>query len=245
MKRVVLITGASSGIGLALSKVFLESEGEITVVAVCRNRSNLKDLRPQFSERLIIVEADIASEAGRSHLCGTINSIDKIDYIVHCAAVVTPLGQLKNVDYQEWKICQQTNVDAPVFLTLQLLTKLSYSKVLFITSDETLQPVYGAASYCVSKMALHMAYACLKNEIPVEKASLGLLAPGNVDTPMQQRIRMTDPKELPIATAMAAAYAQHQFLTPQIAASFISKILITLSNEEFSSKCWNIYADFK
>ena len=78
MKRVVLITGASSGIGLALSKVFLESEGEITVVAVCRNRSNLKDLRPQFSERLIIVEADIASEAGRSHLCGTINAIDKM-----------------------------------------------------------------------------------------------------------------------------------------------------------------------
>ena len=245
MKRVVLISGASSGIGLALSKTFLESGGGMTVVAVCRNKSNLKDLSHRFSERLIIVEADLASEAGRTLLCDRLSGVDKVDYVVHCAAVVTPLTQLKNVSYQDWRICQQTNVDAPVFLTLQLLTKLSYSKVLFITSDATLQPVYGAASYCVSKMALHMAYACLKNEIPVEKASFGLLAPGNVDTPMQQRIRMTDPKELPIATTMTAAYEQNQFLTPQIAATFIWRILITLNNEEFASKCWNIYEDFK
>ena len=73
-------------------------------MAVCRNRSNLKDLSLRFSEKLVIVEADVASEAGRAHLCDTINDVDKIDYILHCVAVATPLGKLKNIDYQEWKI---------------------------------------------------------------------------------------------------------------------------------------------
>ena len=90
-----------------------------------------------------------------------------------------------------------------------------------------------------------MAYACLKNEIPIEKAAFALLAPGNVDTPMQKRIRMTDPKDLPIANVMKEAYEQNTFLPPEIAARYISKILLTLDTEEFESKCWNIYEDLQ
>jgi|TARA_R110001583_G_scaffold187646_2_gene349087 NAD(P)-dependent dehydrogenase (short-subunit alcohol dehydrogenase family) len=245
MRRVALITGASSGIGLALTNLLLETSDEISVVAVCRDRSNLVDLLLRFSERLNIVEADIATENGRNDLCDLITSVKKIEFLVHCAAIVTPLGPLENTNYIEWKTCQQTNVDAPVFLTLKLLNQLSHSRVLFLTSDTTLQAVYGAASYCVSKMALHMAYACLKTEISPEKAVFGLVAPGNVDTPMQKRIRMTDPEDLPIAMVMKKAYEENQFLSPQIVASYISRLLLCLPSDEFESKCWNIYEDIK
>lgn len=240
MKRVALVTGASSGIGFALCTSLLTSTTDISVVAVCREPSSLEGLSRQFLKRLTIVNSDIATESGRNHLCNVLGNIVKIDFVVHCAAVVTPLAPLENIDYHDWMICQQTNVDAPVFITLKLLKKLSHSRVLFLTSDATLQPVYGAASYCVSKMALHMAYACLKTEIAVEKAIFGLVAPGNVDTPMQERIRMTDPNYLPIATAMTDAYEKNRLLTPELAATYISKILLTANSEEFSSRCWNI-----
>tara|TARA_R110002167_G_scaffold261565_7_gene468132 strand:- start:741 stop:1484 length:744 start_codon:yes stop_codon:yes gene_type:complete len=245
MVRVALITGASSGIGLALCKNFLTNNTDITIIAVCRDRSKLDDLAGQFAGRLRIVVADISIDEGRTTIVETIKDLPTIDYLVHCAAVVTPLSQLQKINYIDWQICLQTNVDAPVFLTLKLLKQLSYSRVLFLTSDATLQPVYGAASYCVSKMALHMAYACLKTEISIEKTVFGLVAPGNVDTPMQKRIRMTDPKDLPIATAMTDVYEKNRLLTPEIVASYLSKLLLVLSREVFESKCWNIYEDLQ
>lgn len=241
--KVALITGASSGVGLHLVQHLLTHHSEISIIAVGRQMTQLENVANMNAGRVILVKTDISTQSGRSLLLKEIQGIGKIDLVVHAAAIVTPLNLMTQITYADWQRTQQTNLDAPLFLTLMLLEKFSQSRVMFITSDVDLRPVVGAASYCISKMALHMAWACLQAEIPVDKAVFGLVAPGNVDTPMQTQIRQADPKQLPIAPVMKTLYEQGKFLSPDYVADFLGWLLLEVEPDQYANKIWNIYEE--
>jgi NAD(P)-dependent dehydrogenase (short-subunit alcohol dehydrogenase family) len=243
VQKVALITGASSGIGLHLAQHLLTQHSAMRVIAVGRQMTKLENLARMHAGRMILVNTDISTEVGRAKLLTEIAGIDKIDLVVHSAAIVTPLKQLTEISYADWQGAQQTNLDAPLFLTLKLLDKLSQSRVMFLTSDVELRPVVGAASYCISKMALHMAWACLQAEIPAYKAVFGLVAPGNVDTPMQAQIRQADPNQLPIAPVMKTLYEQGKFLSADYVADFLTWLLLKVEPDQYADKIWDIYEE--
>lgn len=243
MRQIALITGASSGIGLQLAQHLLKNKTNIQVIAVGRQLAPLQDLKDTFKERLSIIQADISTEAGRDSLLKVIADVSLVNFVIHCAAIVTPLKPLAEISYEQWQLTQQTNLDAPLFLTLKLLDKFSQSRVMFITSDVELQAVVGAGSYCISKMALHMAWACLKAEIPAHKATFSLVAPGNVDTPMQAQIRQTDPTHLPMAPMLNEYYLQGKLLDPKYVAQFLTWLLLDVKSNDYVGKIWNIYTE--
>lgn len=245
MAKKLFITGASSGIGLSLCKHILRLYPQIDIIANCRSVTPLTLLAQRFPNRVQIIQADITSESGRENVFSALKLCETIDYIVHSAAVITPLSRLTDITTKQWQTTQKTNLEAPLFLTLGMMDKLENSRVMFLTADSELQPVMGAASYCMSKMGLHMAWACLKAEVPIDKAAFALVAPGNVDTPMQAKIRNADPEQLPMAPVLKQFYEQGKLLNADFVAQFLSWLLTEIDAHPYQQKTWNIYAELE
>jgi NAD(P)-dependent dehydrogenase (short-subunit alcohol dehydrogenase family) len=252
--KTAVITGATGGIGRALCVELLMCDGSLKLFVVGRDEETLKQIQAQFPERVEIIVCDLANDKQSDELLDALQSLEQIDFLIHCAAIIHPLKQLAEVGISEWRMAQKVNVEIPLFLTTSLMPKLKHGRVMFLTSDSELQAVVGAGSYCMSKSTIHMLWQCLKAEYQgVEKnkenkysstnIAFGLIAPGNVDTKMQTAIRETDESVLPFAPLLAQAYKQGQLLKPDYVAQFLRWLLYDIDANQYSQKVWNIYAE--
>lgn len=114
--------------------------------------------------------------------------------LINNAGVVSPVGPLDQVDPAELERAIAVNVLAPLLLMrgfLRATARVPVRRVVNISSGAGRRPVFGWGAYCASKAALDMA----SRVVALECASRGLavdvvsLAPGVIDTPMQEVIR--------------------------------------------------------
>src|SRR5690554_1791388 len=176
----VLITGASRGIGLALTQQYLQ-RGE-TVLAVCREPT--EELKATKAE--IISGIDISSDADIAKLKAAVGS-RKLSLLMNNAGVLHNEG-LNSMDFSTVEQQWQVNALAPLKVTYALLSNLEKgSKIAFTTSrmasieDNTSGAFYG---YRMSKAALNAAGKSLAIALKEQGISVALLHPGYVSTRM-------------------------------------------------------------
>lgn len=237
-RKIAVVTGAGSGLGKALS--FRLAKDGTKVYAVGRTENKLRELEGRDSN-LIPIHADLSTEVGRETVFNALERESHIDYLVHSAAVIEPLAPLNLINQADWQEAMSSNVEAPLFLTQLLLPKFNASKILFVTSEPVVHPVQGASIYCISKSALDMVYQSFKTEIPIEKASFGLVSPGLIDTPMQEKIRSTDKAILPASEVLVQLHQNGQLNKAERSAKFLSWLLSDVDARTFSNQCWDIY----
>jgi NAD(P)-dependent dehydrogenase (short-subunit alcohol dehydrogenase family) len=239
MNKTAIITGASSGIGFALAQEL--SQQGITVIACGRDERKLHLLKTFSPENIQIVASDLTNSKGIQAVVNEVTQYSRIDYIIHCAAIVEPIESIYSIDRESLQNIMEINFHAPLFLTQSLLAKCFNSRVLFLTSDSSLQPVKGAAGYCISKAALYMLWEQFKTEIPTDVATFGIVTPGVVDTSMQETIRQSSFKIIPAAETLNQLYENGQLLRPETSALFLVWLLLELESEFVSSRVWDIY----
>jgi NADP-dependent 3-hydroxy acid dehydrogenase YdfG len=226
----------------------------LSLIAISRNEDRLKQIQTEYPERVEVVVCDLTLDEEQDRLLQRLGTIKKIDFLIHCAAMIQPLKHLDRITMAEWHLAQKVNIETPLFLTTSVMPKLKDARVMFLTSDSELQPVVGAGSYCIHKSAIHMMWQCLKAEFQGVESNrenkhssnntvFGLIAPGNVDTAMQAAIRHTDKTILPLAPLLAQAYQQGQLLKPEYVAQFLRWLLYSLDAHQYSQKIWNIYSE--
>src|SRR5579863_7068839 len=118
MQQIAIVTGASSGIGCALS-LELASRG-ICVVAIARNEDALTKLQQQVPDKIQIIAADITSKDGLDTIINKITNL-KLNYVINCAGIISPLGPLNEAPENELRNIMETNILAPMFLTKRLI----------------------------------------------------------------------------------------------------------------------------
>jgi benzil reductase ((S)-benzoin forming) len=150
MVKNVLITGASSGIGRATTEL-LASKG-YNIFAIARNEKRLDEIS---GANINTLSADIATEDGRQAIKEFVGSTH-LDLLINNAGLMAPSGNLSNVDLARWRYQIGVNVEAPLFLTQNLLENLSGGRVLNITIYSSFHVRPGLAAYGTSKAALNM-----------------------------------------------------------------------------------------
>lgn len=183
--NTIIITGATSGIGLELAKHYLDQSENLVLIG----RRSLEDLDSAIFKEGNYLQLDLSKSGGSSILTEHLNKkgISRIDLLIHCAAI-GKYQEVKEVCRNELKELIQINLKSPIKITHSLLPKLSRSsgKIVFISSVMSNMPCREFASYAASKAALDSFARSLRIELEGQ-CSVLVFQPGGTSTGMHQK----------------------------------------------------------
>ena len=231
-----VITGGGSGLGRALA--FALAKRDHAVMIVGRNEAHLEEVSSQYSS-IEYCKLDVTQAKDRARLATVLATKPLIRGLVHNAGVIDPIAEITSITEHAWRTCMATNLDAPLFLTQALLSRLTQGRVLHIGSGAAYFPVKGWAAYCVSKAAISMLTRCFQEELP--SLPVASVMPGIVDTPMQAVIRGSAHMEEHKHDFFCQLKESGRLLTSETVAQFLSWLLLDVANEDYVAQEWDIY----
>ena len=202
---VAVITGGTSGIGLAIVHDLARDH---RVFALGRNKDSLLALR--LIENVEAVEIDLLDFIAVQRF---VDALPEIDVLVHSAAISKPL-RLDQARPEDWQQQFSINVFAPAEFTRLALPALrkQEGQVIFIGSGSGTKADGGNTVYCASKFALSALAHALRQEESGYGVRVSTVAPGPTDTPMNRKTRESqgnfdaiDPREYSAPDSVAAA----------------------------------------
>lgn len=181
-----LITGAGSGIGVALASRLSQRGDELVLLARDEVRAgHLTELFP--GSRAVV--ADLADPAGLAAALEEQDLPTSLDSVLHVAGVVD-LGTVAELSADLWRGTIDVNLLAPAELTRILLPALRAARgqVVFVNSGAGLSahPLWSA--YAASKHGLRALADSLRGEEKEHGVRVTSVFPGRVATPMQEKV---------------------------------------------------------
>jgi len=186
-KKVVVVTGAGSGIGRTLA-IELAHAGAVLALNDI-NEATLKEtsqLLPAFSAKCSIHPADL-SDAGqvRALAAAVIRKHERVDILINNAGVA--LGRMKIMDMssEEWEWIMGINFEGPLhcirFFLPHLLQQES-AHIVNLSSIFGVAAVQERAGYCASKFAVIGLTEALRQELWNTKVQVSIVLPGGIRT---------------------------------------------------------------
>lgn len=186
--QIVLITGASRGIGAELVRYFLKNT-ELKVVAVSRSKMDYGDSLEDFQGRLMTFQADISLPSEINRLADAFSKLGLVSYIINNAGFLVnkPFTLLTDIEIQQMF---GVNFFGPAMLIRELLPCLDRpAHIVNISSMGGFQgsaKFPGLSVYSASKGALNILSECLAEEFKTDHIYMNALALGAVQTEMLQ-----------------------------------------------------------
>jgi len=184
--RTALITGASRGLGLALARSLVADGWKLVIDA--RTAADLDAVVAGLgSSAVVAVAGDVASEEHRLALRRAVAGLGGLDVVVHNASRLGPSPQppLDAYPLDALRAVYAVNVFSPLRLTQLLLPHLRPGgRIVFVTSDASVEAYEGWGGYGSSKAALDHIAAVLAVEHP--ELSVYAVDPGDMNTRMHQ-----------------------------------------------------------
>ena len=186
---LVIITGASRGIGFELVKQFASSD--YLVLAVSRQVSSIESyIQKNKVHNVLPIKADITTKSGLSKILRTSKRLKKpISIVINNAGQIV-VKPFEKISEKELLNVYQTNVFAPFQLVQQLMPlmgKLTHTHIVNISSMGGFQgsaKFPGLSAYSSSKMALTGLTECMAEEFKDRNIAVNCLAIGAVQTEM-------------------------------------------------------------
>jgi serine 3-dehydrogenase (NADP+) len=185
--RVALITGASSGIGLATARAFAAAGARVALVA--RDRQRLEAAAGNLPGARIF-PADLADEGQATRLAeDVIAAFGGIDILVNNAGVglAAPVAELRPDDL---RAALAVNLFGPVALTqaaLPHMRRRSSGHLIFVSSVVGLRALPYLGGYAACKAALDRLTESLRVELRGSGVAVTLVRPGTTDTGFSSR----------------------------------------------------------
>lgn len=198
--KITLITGINRGLGHGLALACLE-RGD-TVLGLGRNTAADLESRPGFQ----FARADVTNRAECSTaLDSLLNGRDRLDRVILNAGILGPIADMADQPIDTLRNVMDVNLWAnKTLLDLLLGRELPIGQVVAISSGASVNGNRGWGGYSLSKAALNMLVKLYAKER--EDIHFGALAPGLVDTGMQEQIRaMPDDTPFPSVAQLKQA----------------------------------------
>ena len=223
MKKLVVITGASSGIGQELAKVFSQQGHPLLLVARRLERLQALALPNTICAKVDVTDAAAFAEAVKQ----AEEQFGDVDLLVNNAGVMQ-LGQVDSQDPSEWKTMYDVNVLGLLTGMQAVLSSMkarNTGTIINISSIAGRKTFANHAVYCGTKFAVHAISENVREEVAASNVRVITIAPGAVETELlshtssQQIIEgYEDWKEtmggvlapIDVANSVSFAYAQPQ-----------------------------------
>ena len=186
--KTILVTGASRGIGHAISEKLLDL-GNI-VIGTSRDIESLESLSKKFQRNFYPMILNLESSQSINELSSNINNqFETIDVLVCNAGVLGELSTLENYNYDVWCDTIDINLNNQFFLIQKILPNIKKSKkgsVIIVSSSVGQSPRESWGAYSVSKYAMEGISTILSKELKDDNIIVNTVNPGGTATKMRK-----------------------------------------------------------
>jgi len=180
---VVLVTGASSGIGAAIAIAFAEQGWD--VMAAGRDEARLDEVA-EVSDRIVTWAGELeTSEDCDDLIADTLDEFGRLDCLVNNAGVFVPADITETSD-EDWRHTLTINLDVPFYLSRAAMPQLLQNEgsIINIASDWGVRGGARAVAYCASKGGLVLMTRAMARDHAADGLRINAICPGDIDTPM-------------------------------------------------------------
>jgi len=192
--RVAIVTGAASGIGLALSQQLARRGANVTLVDV--DRAPLEEAAESLASAGMRARAAVVDVTDRDAVEqvveSTVSEFGRLDFLFNNAGIGVG-GEARDFAYADWKRVIDVNlfgVINGVAAAYPLMVRQGYGHIVNVSSLAGLTPLAGEISYVASKYAV----VGLSHTLRAEAADLGVdvsvVCPGKIETPIYDTSRV-------------------------------------------------------
>ncbi|MDB5272723.1 MAG: short-chain dehydrogenase [Chitinophagaceae bacterium] len=199
--KVAVITGGSSGIGLATAKRFLAEGAKVAITG--RNQQTLDKAVQQLGSSVLAIQGDVSQLADLSRIYQTVESkFGKIDSLVVNAGVYV-IGPLANFTEEMFDKVSDINFKGAFFSVQKALPFLKDgASIILISSTVNGKGIPNHAAYSATKAAVRSMARSFSAELLDRKIRVNTLAPGPIDTPVFESITGSAEEARAMAEAM-------------------------------------------
>ena len=193
--KVVIVTGATSGIGRETARLFFDEGARLCLVS--RSYDALMKLKTELGEdeeRLHIIVKDVTLEDSAEVICNeTISTFGGIDVLVNAAGIIAN-GTIENTDVADWDYMMNLNLRSVFLLIQRSLPSLIERKgnVVNVSSVTGLRSFPNVLAYCVSKAGLDQLTRCAALEVASKGVRINAVNPGVTITELHRRAGMDE-----------------------------------------------------
>lgn len=195
--KVVLLTGASSGIGKGIALLFAKEGAK--VVAVARREDKLKEIADQskdFAGEIIACEGDVSLQKDIDHMVDfTMDKFGRIDVLINNAGVMDNFEAVADVSDELWEKVIAINLTAPMKVLRKVIPIMLKQEKGNVVNTSSVAGLYGGragATYVASKFALtgltkNTAYMYADSGIRCNS-----IHPGGVETDISKNLKINE-----------------------------------------------------
>lgn len=239
--KTALVTGAGRGLGAAVS-IALAKEGASLVLA-SRTKSELDEVMQWITltgQKAQTVVADVSNEADVERMVKTaIDSNGKIDILVNCAGVYGPIGQMWTLDAQAWTKAVQINLIGTFLCcksVIPYMIEKKHGKIINFSGGGATSSLPRFSAYAVSKTAVVRLTETLSDEVKEFNIQVNAIAPGAVDTSLQNEVMAAGEKAGEIFTRFKQNRESGKGWVPKELAADLSVFLASSASDGLTGK---------
>lgn len=230
--EVYIITGASKGIGLSLSKILAEKGHQVFGIA----RSFPTNWPGTKSFEFDLVDTFKIPEL-LQNIFELLSTDCKSITVINNAGTIVPIGFAENNSSSDITKSITLNLTAPMVMTSAFISQAAelsvVKRILNISSGAGRNIYEGWSAYCASKSGLDHFSSCVDEEY--KEIKVMSLAPGIIDTDMQQKIRQSSETDFPLLNKFRAYKEQGLLNTPEETADKIIRLLERTDFEDLNT----------
>ena len=191
MKKTIIVTGASRGIGAAIVKMLAKEDYNI-VLNYNKSEEIARKMQEEFTKQgknVEIFKADVSKREEVEKLIEfTINKFEKIDVLINNAGI-SQTRLFTDITDEDWNNMLNVNLNSVFYMTQEVLPYMIHEKEGCIINISSIWGITGAACethYSVAKAGVDAMTKSLAKELGPSNIRVNSIAPGIIDTDMNK-----------------------------------------------------------
>ena len=207
MNKIVIVTGASRGIGREITRV-LANKNYTVIANYNKSEQEVKALQEELlkeNKKIDIFKADVSKrEEAKELVKYTIEKYGKIDVLINNAGI-SQFKEFTQITDNDWNNMINTNLNSVFYMTQEVVNNMIHNKKGCIINISSIWGLTGSSCethYSVSKAGVDALTKSLAKELGPSNIRVNSIAPGIIDTDMNKNLTNTDieniKKEIPL-----------------------------------------------
>ena len=197
MNKVVIVTGASRGIGREIAKE-LAIKGYTVVAIYNKSENQIKELQKELLGKNVnidIFKADISKRSEAKELVKyVLEKYNKIDILINNAGI-SQIKEFTQITDEDWNNMINVNLNSVFYMTQEVIPNMIHNKNGCIINMSSIWGQIGASCeshYSVSKAGIDAMTKSLAKELGPSNIRVNSIAPGIIDTEMNKHLSLEE-----------------------------------------------------